>query len=126
MTDKAKKDEPLTSQAPADGPVDFAEDFLPLTQPEIGESVFIRRLQPEQVTAQAAHFKAAGINLASIQVSEATKPELCRLIQRCLVARENGPLLHPGQDGLDFLMALGDSVIQSVATKVVTFQGFAE
>lgn len=89
--------------------------------PELGGALRIRRMEPEGLFAQIKHLERAGIDPKQVNVSPDTKPELCRLIQRCLVPAEGRGLLCPGGKGLKRLLTLADNRIEALATGIIAF-----
>jgi len=60
----------------------------------------IRRLQPEQIYAQLAHFKRAGVSLPLEEITtDGQRTELVLFLQRCLVGVATNRLAYPGRAG---------------------------
>jgi len=95
--------------------------YADVNVPELGGDLRIRRMEPEGLFAQIKHLKRASIDPKNLNVSPDTKPELCRLIQRCLVPAEGRGLVCPGGKGLKRLLTLPDNRIEALATGVITF-----
>ena len=82
----------------------------------------IRRMEPEQLFAQLQHFERANIDPGQVRITKATRPEIARLIQRCVIWMDSNRLMFPGVRGHRRVMLMSDDAIETLATQIIQFQ----
>lgn len=108
-------------------PLDDRPVFETIRLPVVGDCR-LRRMPPEQIFGQLAHFERFGIALDAVAVTDATRPELVRFLQRQLVKPDVPHLKFPGPKGEAHLGVIlqNDDRLQAAVDQALRFQELSD